>query len=224
MREGRGGESIDQTEASPISPRPGEPGMAISRLQYGVRVLLGICLLSWTVPPAPAQPKGPGDQDLKRRETLRCTSTDDTIPSGLAVVLPSGRYHSLNLQALNNSFISGVAVQINWRDLEPVQGTPDWSKLDDLFAAAESSKKWVQLLIFPGFFSPGWALEGGAETDLFPIQYGPGRGSIAKLPMPWDGVYLGRWFAFLKQLSERYRSSSPFRMIAADGPTSVSAE
>ena len=54
-------------------------------------------------------------------------------------------YQSLNLQALNNPFMSGVAVQINWRDIEPVQGKPDWSKLDELFAAAESSKKWVQL-------------------------------------------------------------------------------
>ena len=42
--------------------------------------------------------------------------------------------------------------------------------------------------------------------------------------MPWDRVYLRRWFAFLKRLSERYARSPVFRMIAADGPTSVSAE
>jgi len=155
-----------------------------------------------------------------------CASADDATPNGLVVVLPStGRGdRSQDLQAINNPFISGVAVQINWRDLEPVQGTPDWSKLDDVLLAAESSNKWVQLLIFPGFFSPAWALEGGVETDLFPIQYGPGRGTIAKLPMPWDSVYLDRWFAFLRQLSERYGGSPSFRIIAADGPTSVSAE
>ena len=152
-----------------------------------------------------------------------CASSDDTIPSGLAVVLPSGRYHSLNLQALNNVFMSGVAVQINWRDIEPVQGKPDWSKLDELFAAAESSKKWVQLAIFPGFFSPAWALD-GAKTDLFAIPYGPGHGTVARLPMPWDRVYLDRWLAFVKQLSERYARSPAFRMIAAAGPTSVSEE
>ena len=42
--------------------------------------------------------------------------------------------------------------------------------------------------------------------------------------MPWDRVYLDRWFAFLKQLSERYGKSPAFRMIAAGGPTSVSEE
>src|SRR5271166_4552831 len=156
---------------------------------------------------------------------LPCASTDDTKPRGLAVVLHSGEknYHSMNLQVLNNPFISGVSVQINWRDIEPVQGKPDWSKLDELFAAAESSKKWVQVAIFPGFFSPAWALE-GAATDLFEIPYGPDHGTVAKLPMPWDGVYLNRWFTFVKQLGERYGRSPTFRMIAAAGPTSVSEE
>jgi hypothetical protein len=75
----------------------------------------------------------------------------------------------------------------------------------------------------PWFFSPGWALE-GAETEPFPIQYGPGKGTVMKLPMPWDTVYLNRWFAFPKQLSDRYGKSPAFRVVAADGPTSVSAE
>jgi hypothetical protein len=114
-------------------------------------------------------------------------------------------------------------LQIHWSDLEPLQGNPDWSKLDQLFAAAESSKKWVQLLIFPGFFSPPWALQ-GVHTEMFPLQYGPGKGTVAKLPMPWDDIYLNRWFAFVKRLSDRYGNSPAFRVIAAAGPTSVSAE
>jgi hypothetical protein len=155
----------------------------------------------------------------------RCAATPDTIPRGLAVVIHSGdkNYQSMNLQTLNNPFMSGVSVQINWRDIEPVQGKPDWSKLDKLFAAAEASKKWVQLAIFPGFFSPAWALE-GAKTDLFEIPYGPGHGTVASLPVPWDRVYLDRWFAFVKQLGERYGNSPAFRVIAAAGPTSVSEE
>ena len=197
--------------------------MGTLRYHCAVRTLLGICLLSWPLLPAGAQPKPLVDRDLKPREIVRCASTEATIPSGLAVVLPSGRYQSLNLQTLNNDFISGVAVQINWRDIEPVQGTPDWPELDELFAAAESANKWVQLDIFPGFFSPAWALE-GAKTDMFAIMYGPGHGTITRLPMPWDRVYLDRWFAFVKQLGERYGKSPAFRMIAAAGPTSVSEE
>jgi hypothetical protein len=189
--------------------------------QSAVRAL--ICLLSWTLLPAGTQPNDLVDQDVKPREIVRCGSTDAATPSGLAVVLPSQNYQSPELEAVNNAFISGVAVQINWRDIEPVEGKPDWSKLDELFAAAASANKWVQIAIFPGFFSPAWALE-GAKTDQFPIPYGPGHGTVTSLPMPWDRIYLGRWFAFVKQLGKRYGTSPAFRMIAAAGPTSVSEE
>ena len=42
--------------------------------------------------------------------------------------------------------------------------------------------------------------------------------------MPWDRVYLGRWFAFLKQIAARYGDSPAFRAIGTAGPTSVSDE
>jgi hypothetical protein len=145
-------------------------------------------------------------------------------PTGLVVVIEDKpQRERLDLRALENPNINGVALQIRWRDIEPVPGQPNWSKLDQLFAAAQSSKKWVQLLTFAGFFSPPWALE-GAKTAEFPIQYGPGGGSVEKLPMPWDMVYLNRWFAFVKRLSERYGNNPAFRVVAAAGPTSVSAE
>ncbi len=149
--------------------------------------------------------------------------TDSSLPNGLVVVIENHRDQPLDPRPFNNPFISGVALQIHWRDIEPVQGKADWSKLDQLFAAAEASNKWVQLLIFPGFFSPPWALK-GAKAELFKIQYGPGKGTVKRLPMPWDSVYLTHWFAFLKQLSDRYGKSPAFRVVAAAGPTSVSAE
>jgi hypothetical protein len=142
--------------------------MRISLPRCAVQVLLGMYAFSSALLPAHAQPRGPVDQDLKQRDTPQCGSTKDATPSGLAVVLASGQHRGIYrrdqyLQALNNPFISGVAPQINWRDIEPVQGKPDWSKLDELVVAAESSNKWVHLAIFPGFFSPAWALE-GAQT------------------------------------------------------------
>jgi hypothetical protein len=149
---------------------------------------------------------------------------DPAPPNGLVVVIEDKpQQPRLNLNALQKPFISGVALQIHWADLEPTEGKPDWAKLDQLFAAADSSKKWVQLLIFPGFFSPKWALD-GVQTEQFPIEYGPGHGTMLPLPMPWDKVYLSRWFAFMKLVSDRYGNSPSFRVVAAAGPTSVSVE
>ena len=64
-------------------------------------------------------------------------------PNGLVVVLENKPEQSqLDLQALNNPYVRGVALQIRWRDIEPAQGQPNWSKLDQLLAAAESAHKW----------------------------------------------------------------------------------
>ena len=150
--------------------------------------------------------------------------TDAALPNGLVVVIEDKpEQPRLNLRALDKPFLSGVALQIHWADLEPSEGKPNWTKLDQLFAAADSSKKWVQLLIFPGFFTPSWALQ-GVQTEQFPIEYGPGHGTMLPLPMPWDKVYLTRWFAFMKLVSDRYGNSPAFRVMAAAGPTSVSVE
>src|ERR1700737_4298045 len=57
--------------------------------------------------------------------------TDNSSPSGLVVVIENRpQQDRLDLRALDNPSISGVALQIRWRDIEPVQGKPDWSKLD----------------------------------------------------------------------------------------------
>ncbi len=194
-------------------------------LRYGASLFAGNPGAGRRVAGEDSRPSENQDSEANRPGFRPSTSTDDSGPSGLVVVIKNRpqKGRSLDLRALNNPSISGVALQIHWSDIEPVQGNPDWSKLDELFAAAESSKKWVQLLIFPGFFTPAWAKE-GAQSDMFPIQYGPGKGTVLSLPMPWDSVYLTRWFAFLKQLSGRYGKSPAFRVMAAAGPTSVSAE
>ncbi|HXW50915.1 MAG TPA: hypothetical protein VEJ41_02900 [Candidatus Acidoferrales bacterium] len=144
-------------------------------------------------------------------------------PSGLAVVIENVPQSPLDLHGLRNQYMSGAALQIHWSDLEPAEGKFDWAKLDRLFSEAQTQNKWVQLLIFPGFFTPSWALQ-GVQTGQFAIQYGPGQGTVEALPVPWDSVYLNRWFRFLSRLSARYGTSPAFRVIAAAGPTSVSAE
>src|ERR1700676_4551610 len=104
--------------------------MCISRLRFATRVLFGILVLSCTFLPAPAQ-SGPG---AERSVANPCASTGNAIPSGLVVLLPSGEknYQSMNLKVLKNPLMSGVAVQINWRDIEPDQGHPEWTQLDAL--------------------------------------------------------------------------------------------
>jgi hypothetical protein len=144
-------------------------------------------------------------------------------PSGLVAVIKNDPTQPLDPKPFRNPYISGVAIQIHWSDIEPARGEPNWARLDALFAAAQTSHKWVHLLIFPGFFSPAWALQ-GAEQDQFKVQYGPDAGHTMWLPMPYDPVYLGNWFAFVKLVGERYGDHPAFLMIGAAGPTSATDE
>ena len=147
--------------------------------------------------------------------------TGNSAPNGLVVVIENKpQENRLDLRALENPYISGVALQIRWRDIEPVQGKPDWSKLNQLFSDAESSKKWVQLLIFPGFFAPAWAID-GAKGELFAIQYGPDKGTV-EAPHALGYLYLTRWFTFYA--TEQQVRKSPLLRDCAAGPTSVSAD
>jgi Beta-galactosidase len=145
------------------------------------------------------------------------------VPYGLGAVIKNDPAQPLDIKPFANPFIRMVALQIHWSDIEPAPGKFNWERLDQFFNAAQTSRKPVHLYVFAGFWSPAWALE-GATFATFRVQYGPGAGQKLPLPMPWDPVYLANWFAFLKQLSERYGDRPEFLMIGAAGPTSVSEE
>ncbi|MFZ1008070.1 MAG: hypothetical protein WAN65_14615 [Candidatus Sulfotelmatobacter sp.] len=141
----------------------------------------------------------------------------------------------LEKEAIKDPSISGLMIHIGWNEIEKKKGELDWKTLDPLIHAAETEKKWVQLLIFAGFYTPDWVF---TEMDRGPIvtitnrpfkpQYGPlkhkDKDKALPLPMPWDPTYLRLWSEFLHKVGAKYDKSPSFVMIAAAGPTSVSVE
>ena len=153
--------------------------------------------------------------------------TIPTQPTGLTAVNnfdPGTRVGSLfDDRTYANPNISGLTFRTSWADVEPAEGNFVWTKLDTVFDQSEKNSKWVELVLIPGFGTPPWALQ-GVQTATFNVKYGPGKGEQLSLPLPWDQTYLNRWFAFLKAVSARYQNRPSFIKIAADGPTSVTAE
>lgn len=150
-----------------------------------------------------------------------------TQPRGITAVNnfePSTRVGSLfDDRTYTNPNIAGLTFRTSWADIEPKQDNFVWTKLDTVFDRAEKNGKWVELVLIPGFGTPGWARQ-GVQTATFSVKYGPGKGEQLALPLPWDQTYLNRWFAFLQAVSARYQNRPSFIKIAADGPTSVTAE
>jgi hypothetical protein len=216
--------------------------MRISRLWCGVPVLLSMCLSPWTWLSAHVQgtadsenpgshADGPGARGDRFQRNQEFGPLSTKAPSGISTVnlIDASRVGTLfdpsnpTLNAYTNPNTAGLTFRTSWADVEPEEGQFEFRKIDTVLANAETNGKWVRLILLPGFGTPSWALQ-GVQSGMFSIQYGPGTGTARRLPMPWDSVYLNRWFAFLKQLSERYGKSPALRLVAAAGPTSVSDE
>jgi len=133
------------------------------------------------------------------------------------------RNATLNVFANPNT--AGITFRTSWAAVEPTEGTFDFDKIDSVFTNADAHGKWVDLILIPGFFTPDWALR-GVQTVTCAIKYGPGSADSEPRPLPvsWDRTYLSRWFAFLQAIGRRYADRPSLKMIAAAGPTSVSAE
>jgi hypothetical protein len=150
-----------------------------------------------------------------------------TQPRGLTAVNnfePSTRVGGLfDERTYTNPNVAGLTFRTSWADVEPAEGDFVWTKLDTVFDNAEKNSKWVELVLIPGFGTPAWAVQ-GVQTATFGVKYGPDKGEDLLLPLPWDQTYLNRWFALLKAVSARYQNRPSFIKIAADGPTSITAE
>src|SRR5215470_5653009 len=168
-------------------------------------------------------PNSRGRTPTQTRAVISGLTTMNSVSSSRVGTLFDTSNPTLNAYA--NSNTKGVTFRTSWADVEPADGTYDFSKLDTVFANAEKYGKWVDLILIPGFGTPSWALK-GVQTVSMPISYGPGAssGTPLPLPVPWDSTYLSEWSTFLKAIASRYESHASFRMIAAAGPTSVSAE
>jgi hypothetical protein len=172
-----------------------------------------------TIAPANNTPAAPLPGLATRQ--LGLTAVNDFEPAAQAGGLFDGKLFDDRTYA--NPNIAGLTFRTSWEDIEPTQGNFVWTKLDMVFDQAEKNDKWVELVLIPGFATPAWALQ-GVQTGSFSVIYGPGKGENMALPLPWDQTYLDRWFAFLKAVSARYQNRRSFFKIAADGPTSVTAE
>ena len=64
----------------------------------------------------------------------------------------------------------------------------------------------------------------GRPDRIIPASVRPGPRHSRKASLAVGRRILTRWSGFLKLLSDRYGSNPAFRVMAADGPTSVSAE
>jgi len=105
---------------------------------------------------------------------------------------------------LNSPSIAGVALQIRWSDVEPEQGAPDWSQLDELFAAATSAKK-----VMGADGDPALALNRSIQRALRAGESGGGFEPHAVRRRPQNGGVILVYFPFFTVVGELVVDISP---------------
>ncbi len=175
---------------------------------------------------------------LTPRQAKSTSSTQPSTPSATSaagrnpgtgpkmtrgVFIVTGHNAAIQPTTFKNPAVDGIMIRTFWSNVQPAADQYDWSFIDSQIQSASANGKKVILLVLPGAFTPGWALQ-GVQSAQFVVDYGFMQGSTVTLPLPWDETYLNRWFAFVHVLGQRYDANPTVVNVPAAGPTSISEE
>ncbi len=112
-------------------------------------------------------------------------------------------------QALASSPCAGISWTFPWNEIEPGNGTYNWSFIDDALAA--SGSKPVILRVNPGLTSPTWVPRSDGITIPNP------KGGSGWMPIPWSADFLGIWRTFINAYGARYDANPRIAIIEGNG-------
>ena len=123
----------------------------------------------------------------------------------------------------------GVVINATWAQLEPKQGTFDFSVLDASFAAIAAynrahpkSPLGARLRVFAAFAAPTWAKELGGPAITVPVK--PGTTSTPTLGRWWETPYRHAWVDLQRALASRYDSQPVLHDVAVSSCATLTAE
>lgn len=121
---------------------------------------------------------------------------------------------------LNDPLVYGLSWRFRWQTIEPQEAHYNWEPIDTAIAITGKASKQVMLRIVAGMHTPDWVYHAGAEpvdfrnTDLAHPQNYP---ISARMPRPWDDIYLAKWEAFIQTLGQRYSGNPHLYSIQMSG-------
>jgi hypothetical protein len=156
---------------------------------------------------------------------LDITQASTSSPSKFAIshggIYALGKADSPTPLAIySNPYIDGIAIRASWYLIETGDGVYNWSYLDSEVQAAANAGKQVSLRITAGVETPNWVYSAGAQGFTFQDK----TGQMAKIPVPWDSVYLTKWEGFIQALGKRYGSNPAVVSVKLTGINTDSGE
>ncbi|MBI3650963.1 MAG: beta-galactosidase [Acidobacteria bacterium] len=178
--------------------------------RFALSLLLMFALILMT----PILPTSIGETASRQAQTGDAAITP---PKGLYCSCPptSTRSHSVLPEVAAKDFVDGILIRIGWSDLEPVEGSPTWTLLDNELELARQAGKKVTLAVVNGPAAPAWLTTKGAK--MFSYTF---RGGATALPVPWDEIYLSAWTSFVARLGARYQNNANITLVHITHSTS----
>ena len=129
---------------------------------------------------------------------------------GIYSLTTVGDHDLANDSSWTNPNITGVIIRNSWQNVEPSQGTFDWSYLDQGITLAHQYNKKLGISIVAGIRSPTWIYSVGAQQ--FTIN------GVGVMPSPWDPVFQANWHQLVTAFGQRFDSDVAVSYITASGP------
>lgn len=177
-----------------------------------------------TAPATPGEPQGGGNEPPATAPSTtpasRPTRKAAIEINGVYVLGLEGRSAAFLRPLLDSGVIDGFSLRAGWSEVEPREGTYDWSRFDPVIALAAERGKKIMLRVLPGVRSPEWVYAAGAARfefeDISP--YHATAGEILSMPVPWDPVYLKKWLEFVAAFGAKYADHPAVTIVAVTGP------
>jgi hypothetical protein len=147
------------------------------------------------------------------------------ILRGVFCLLPEGQGTGRDPSVYSNPDVDGISVRQDWGDLEPTEGTFDWSFLDNVIARAAEVRKPVLLRVATGGGDialggscPSWVMDAVAAEPLPDSQKFytfNDNGRSVTIAVFWDPVWLEKKLAMITAVGARYSSNPAVKIVGA---------
>lgn len=114
---------------------------------------------------------------------------------------------SVKASNANFSFVSGVLVRLNWKDLEPTDDAFDWTLIENQIDSANHYGVQISLAVGAGDNLPDWLLP---QIETYSFNF---MGDVATRAVPWDAAFLSEWSEFVLALGNKFDGVPTISMV-----------
>ena len=135
-----------------------------------------------------------------------------TKPTGFFAMTGFSTPAAEKTELLKLAYVNGMTSYVSWREIEPVKGQYDFSKIDSDIALVKSYGKKLTIGVFTGKDTiPDWVAAEGVRTWV------SSQGNT--LIYPTDKIFVSLWTERVQMLGARYGANDTVVQVAICGPT-----